>query len=1085
LCLAAGAAGQPIADPTAAASPERRQLLEQAENLSREAGRLHQQGRGSAAVAAARQALQAYQRLYPTAEYPRGHTDLLTALRRLAGLLQQYGQYALARPYAEQGLNMARQLYPRDRYPRGHPFLADHLNHLGLVLSGLGEYDRVHPYYEEALRMRQALYPADRYPRGHVLLADSLGNLGMLFAHMGEHARALPYVDEALNMNRRLFPPEKYPQGRLEVAFSLNDLGSVLLDLGEYARALAVAEEAVQMCRRLSPDAKKAPTDPLLAACLNNMGILLDYQGEHARALPYFEKALRLHRRLYPEADFPQGHPLLAQGLANVGSVLQDQGDFARALPYLEQAVAMKRRLYPRTTHPQGHADLAGTLRRLGAALVHHGEPARALPYCREALDMLRRLYPPDRYPNGHPDLAGAVTILGELHQEQGDYEQALTCFRKALAMRRLLYPEAQYPQGTRELAHNLDVLGFLFLERRQPAQALPYFEQSLAMYQKQADLFLAAASETEALNFVAKLYANKSALLSSSRQPGPAEDAGYTLLWRAKAVVFRACQRRQQDLARAGDAETRRLLADLLAVRRQLARLLLAPPGKRTQRDARLKELCDAKLRLERRLAERLPAFRLRQAGDQLGPDELVRQLLADTVLIDLWQYVRFSHETAPPGRAGWRGGLYYVAFVLARDRPIRRVELGESAPLDRAVTAWRADLAAGKAASPAAQELRKLLWAPLAAHLPATSRTVLVAPDGALCRLPWAALPVRPDGRPLLEEHAVALVPDGPSLLERLLAAKEAGEKGPAGGLLVAVGDVSYDGPPAPAAAGVVVTRSAEGARKRPLWPALPGTVRELEQIQALAGSRIVHLRRGAEASTARLLADLGEGKRPPRWLHLATHGFFADPDPKRPSILELDRKLFVTGPLGERVGAGARNPLVLSGLVLAGANLPPPQDLDGLLHSDRGILTAEAIAGLSLEGLELAVLSACETGLGEVAGGEGVFGLQRAFHLAGARNVIASLWQVDDEATAALMSLFYHHLWVEQRPPLEALRQAQLTLYHHPERMAVLARKRGPDFEKAARLPATPPASGAAPARRSPPRLWAGFILSGPGR
>jgi CHAT domain-containing protein len=167
-----------------------------------------------------------------------------------------------------------------------------------------------------------------------------------------------------------------------------------------------------------------------------------------------------------------------------------------------------------------------------------------------------------------------------------------------------------------------------------------------------------------------------------------------------------------------------------------------------------------------------------------------------------------------------------------------------------------------------------------------------------------------------------------------------------------------------------------------------------------------------------------------------------------------------------------------LVLSGLVCAGANLR----VKNAGKEDRGILTAEAIAGLNLDGLELAVLSACETGLGQSGGGEGVFGLQRAFHIAGCRNVIASLWQVDDKATAALMGLFYHKLWQERLWPAEALRQAQVTLYRHPEHIGALALARGPDFEKAARLPT---ASGAASARRSPTRLWAGFVLSGVGR
>jgi CHAT domain-containing protein len=209
-----------------------------------------------------------------------------------------------------------------------------------------------------------------------------------------------------------------------------------------------------------------------------------------------------------------------------------------------------------------------------------------------------------------------------------------------------------------------------------------------------------------------------------------------------------------------------------------------------------------------------------------------------------------------------------------------------------------------------------------------------------------------------------------------------------------------------------------------------------------------------------------------QPPPGPRLATHGFFASPSFR--SALRLDENDYARSWRGEKVGVGARSPLALSGLVLVGANLEGKD-----APTDRGILTAEAIAGLDLGGLELAVLSACETGRGEVAGGEGVFGLQRAFHVAGCKNVVASLWKVDDEATAALMGLFYHQLWSEKLPPIEALQQAQLTLYRHPERIPALARARGPDFDRvASRPPAARPAG-------APARLWAGFVLSGLGR
>jgi len=137
---------------------------------------------------------------------------------------------------------------------------------------------------------------------------------------------------------------------------------------------------------------------------------------------------------------------------------------------------------------------------------------------------------------------------------------------------------------------------------------------------------------------------------------------------------------------------------------------------------------------------------------------------------------------------------------------------------------------------------------------------------------------------------------------------------------------------------------------------------------------------------------------------------------------------------------------------------------------------------LVGLDLSGLELAVLSACETGLGDVAGGEGVFGLQKAFHLAGCKNVVASLWKVEDDATAALMGLFYRHLWVDKLPPREALRRAQLTLYRHPELIPALAKARGVDFT-ATDLPKVAPAPAAGPTAKT--SQWAAFVLSGAGR
>ena len=168
--------------------------------------------------------------------------------------------------------------------------------------------------------------------------------------------------------------------------------------------------------------------------------------------------------------------------------------------------------------------------------------------------------------------------------------------------------------------------------------------------------------------------------------------------------------------------------------------------------------------------------------------------------------------------------------------------------------------------------------------------------------------------------------------------------------------------------------------------------------------------------------------------------------------------------------------RNPLGYVGLVLAGANGGDQASPDG------GILSGEKIVELPLDGLRLCVLSACDTGLGELTGGEGVEGLVRAFHLAGCPDVVASLWQVNDAATAALMNKFYHEMWVNKKSPGEALRLAQLTIYRHPDLIPALAGERGRlQLEKAVRGPAAAPMG----ANRADTKLWAAFVLSGLGK
>jgi CHAT domain-containing protein len=490
------------------------------------------------------------------------------------------------------------------------------------------------------------------------------------------------------------------------------------------------------------------------------------------------------------------------------------------------------------------------------------------------------------------------------------------------------------------------------------------------------------------------------------------------------------------------------------------------------------LEKRTQAKEDLERRIAQKLRLAASMPDLSHLTPQKLGTMLPPGAAFLDLLRYVRLNLDPKRKGMERYRPTPCYVAFVLSRDKPTVRVELNDAEPIEKAWAAWHQALTARRpeeaAERQAAAALGKLIWEPLREHLPADLHTLCLAPDQALAQVPWAALPGKKPDTVLLEDCAVCLVPHGPWLLQRLTKGRPVSAEPEA---LLAAGGVDYDRGPnelRPAHRGAESPEPPPGTL-RVSWPPLPGTERERRQVAELVrrATRWKVIERGGRAaSTEQLLRDLPSV----RYAHLATHGFFADPqfrsafqfDPQDFAQLQIDQFGF-----GERRRA-ARSPLVLSGLALAGANRTGKERAP-----DRGILTAETIVGLRLEGLELAVLSACQTGLGEAGGGEGVFGLQRAFHLAGCRNVIASLWSVDDDATAALMILFYRNLLEKHLDVADALRQAQLTLYRHPEAVAML-KKRGSDFTESD-LPKGKSEAGVKH-KCAPTVQWAAFTFSG---
>jgi CHAT domain-containing protein/tetratricopeptide (TPR) repeat protein len=714
-----------------------------------------------------------------------------------------------------------------------------------------------------------------------------------------------------------------------------------------------------------------------------------------------------------------------------------------KGLPFAEQALAMQQKLYSKEQFPDGHPALARDLVFLSLLYRRLGQNEKAVAASLESVQVLERLFPAKLYPAGQPELAAALNGLGILLKEMGRYEEAKGYYERGLAIYRKQYPKEHFPAGQVDLATCLSNVSLVAGAMGQHQRALEYATEARSMHHRLIERELAIAPESEALTLVRSLDLLRGIYLSAAVAVPGSDDAAYKQVWDSKAAVTRVLERRHAA-ARLSGNESAPKLVQLRDLRRQIERLIQQSTLTGAERDKRLTELSDERDRLERDLAAALPVLVQWRQRDALAADDLNKALPVASAFIDMVRYVRMKHDPQVKGRAGEALTESYAAFIVAPGKPAKRVELGPVPGINELVANWRKATEDGDDRQ-SAGEFRRLIWDQLAKHISAEVRTIYISPEGDLARVPWAALPGSDANSVLLEEYSggIAVVPHGPSLLEHLKFPRE--YDGPGSTLLL--GGVNY------------------GVTK---WPALPGTAREIAALQAVRPNTDKTLTK-AKATAKQLIGALPQV----RFAHLATHGFFAENELAAEQRREQDAVgnwQFTEWGTQRRVAA--RNPLAFIGLVLANGE----------------VLTGLGLIDLPLDKLRLATLSACETGLGESTGGEGVQGLQRTFHLAGCPNVVASLWKVDDAATAALMAQFYHDLWVNKKLPIEALREAQLTIYRHPERIKDLAGESGRLALDAAAKRGSTRTRTARPQEMpttTPTKLWAAFVLSGSGK
>jgi CHAT domain-containing protein/Tfp pilus assembly protein PilF len=937
------------------------------------------------------------------------HPDYATSLNNLALLYLDMGEYPKALPLFQQALDLSKEALGEN-----HPDYATSLNNLALLYKSMGNYRKALPLYEQARDICKEVLGAK-----HPDYARSLNNLGALYYHTGDYRKALPLYQQAVDLRKSVLG-EKHPH----YAASVSNLAVLYRGMGDYKAALRLSKQALGSSKEAL-----GTKHPDHAVHLNNLAALYMQMGEHKKALPLLRQVLQLRKEALGEK-----HPLYTNGVNNLGNLYMDLGEFARALPLLEQAL----RLYKEALGEK-HPSYASSLHNLALSYRSIGNYEKALPLFQHAVRLRKEVLGAK-----HPDYVSSLSYLGGLYDAEGKFAEA----------------ESLLDVGVAILREHVDN-SFTVLSERQRLDLLTQHRIALNTY-------LSVASR---------------AATPLTRQ------YGHVLNWKGAT----ATHHREERLARE-QAELYPLIEQLQQRRAGLARLTEQQPAT-AQQQADWRKRFDSfekdKERLEVLLAARSVEYRKIKEWQAASAQQVTDALPERTALID---FLHYTHYTPSKEKRGmWRSERRLVAFVLLRDRKPVAVSLGASRLVEAALIEWSRrmqSITPGRLDEPGRQ-LAQRVWVPLRKHLEGIT-TVLIAPDGVLCRLPFAALPGRKEGSYLIDEYSIGYLTSGRQLLELNATTRHLGKDE-----LLAIGGLDYGKPP---------KTFTEEARPGvgPFAP-LAATKRECEVIATAFRKQHKEARArplsGAGANAERLKQELS-GTSSYRYVHLATHGFFERPRPLIPlpavhagvvglmaaargvgPLPALPGLILADDPLAVNRSAGGldllghtrrtfgRNPMLLCGLVLAGANSDP----------ERGLLTAEEVADLDLRSCELAVLSACETGLGKLAGGEGVLGLQRAFQAAGARTLVTSLWSVDDAATALLMQRFYENLFSGKKlGKLEALRQAQRWLLHHPDEVEQYRKRLPRDSRTLGKgSVALPVKTGR---KTTHPAFWAAFVLCG---
>lgn len=798
--------------------------------------------------------------------------------------------------------------------------------------------------------------------------ANGLINFGELLVKKGEFSRA----DSTYKIAKKLLE-SIYGAKSPEYAMSLISTTKLFKEQGKYVEADKAYIDAMEILN-------KAGDQYIIdyAFALNDYALLLQVFGNYRLAEKYFMAAANIFSKFFGENNTDY-----ASALSNLATLYEIQGQQEKAEQILIKVLAIDKKLFGEL-----HPKYGTTLHNLASILQAQNKLNEATKYYEQALVIDSLIYGPK-----HHSYANTLYNLADIYDSQEDYNKALKTYQRVLKIM-----GENYGEENPEYIYRLFGLARLFQRQHKFEQSLALYDKIIKHYLFQIQEYFPALSEDQKSLFYAKVNPIFNAyreLLINSKDPQSAERL-FNLQLKTKALLLNASNKLKMEISRSKDSVVKGLYEKLSEGKAEILNYYSLSKEELKTKNINFHDLEMKINNLEKELSQRVQLFSEVYELEDYTWKDVQLKLNEKEVVVEI---VRIEESLRD-------NKITYVATILGKTGKPTLIILPDGEYLEgRAFKFYRNAIKYEFADTISYTNY----WQPISSLIH-DADTIYLCPDGIYNKINLNTLYSTLTNNYFIDNYNIKYL----SSTKEILKDQKINN---------AAYTASMFGYPAFKTEEVTLTASLSKDGLYQEWMTdiieLPGTRDEINII-------IDQLKNNKWSTKGYLAGEALEANlkniKSPRVLHIATHGFFSEDISYKVNDWKDQDK-------SEEMNL---NPLVRSGILLTKAESSIRKRVNGIPvdAENDGILTAYEAMNLNLDNTDLVVLSACETGLGEVKNGEGVYGLQRAFLVSGASNIIMSLWKVDDNVTQELMSEFYS-LWLKSGDLHKSFKEAQLNI------------------------------------------------------